>query len=133
MLEYQGWATISEASSEEDECDRRLVDVVSKIEKKIDIIRSEHYELGLKYFNAEPRLWVMGYSNRKRSDWDGIVGLFKYIAEISYGSYGVLSFWDDEDIDGLANMYQSYVLKRGGVKLKIDPFLSPCVKTLKDD
>jgi hypothetical protein len=133
MFEYQGWATISESVSEADENGDMLSEIIRQIESKISMVQSEHFELGMKYFNAEPRLWVIGCSNRKRSDWDDVVKLFRFIAEISPGSYGILSFWDDEDVDGLSNIYQAYVLRRGALEKKIDPFLSPCIQTLRDD
>lgn len=56
--------------------------------------------------------------------------IFRWAAEHSTGSYGLLYFQDDED-PAHDNEFQVYVLKRGKLIKAQDPFLSPCIEEIE--
>ena len=132
MFEYQGWATIREAYSERNEDENLLNDVVLSIKKIITQIDQPQRILDLKFMNGIPRLWVLGSTNHKGSDWEDVYKLFEFIAEKAPGSYGLLSYWDDEDDSGHDNFINVYALKKGKLSFHKDSFLSPCIPTIEE-
>ncbi len=132
MFEYQGWATIRESYLEEFESEKLLVDIVSKIKKVIKNIDDKPQVIGLRHINGVPRLWIMGFSNHKGNDWNQAYDLFTMIASTAPGSYGVLSYRDDEDQNGNDNSINMYVLKKGQLSFHQDPFLSPCIPSIEE-
>lgn len=56
--------------------------------------------------------------------------IFRWVAQHSTGSYGLLYFHDDED-PAHDNAFQVYVLKRGRLSKVQDPFLSPCIEEIE--
>lgn len=132
MLEFQGWATLRESFTESGEDPDLLRNITENIKSEVEQIRHDNLEIGVRYLNGTPRLWVVGYSNHRASEWEEILRLYRFIASAAPGSYGELSFWDDEDETGRNNAYQLYVLRKGALTLEVDPFLSPCIPKLED-
>ena len=131
MLEYQGWATLREAFREEDESELKLVLAVDEIKEHVRQTATTNLIVNVSGLNGIWRLWLMGASNRKDARFWNAVELFRTIARIAPGTYGQLSFWDDEEAGDLKNCYQVYVLKKGILTLEVDPFLSPCIPRLE--
>jgi Immunity protein 7 len=132
MLEYQGWATIREAFREQDESQLKLVLAVEEISEQVRQMSATNLVVTVSGLNGVWRLLLMGASNRKDSRFWNAVELFKMMARVAPGTYGELSFWDDEETGEMKNRYQVYVLKKGVLTLKTNPFLSPCLPELEE-
>lgn len=133
MLEYQGWATVREAFRESDEDDALLGEAIKAIRKRVEDVGAQtNVRAEFLTLNGSPRLMVVGVGNRKDSRWEATLELFSFIAKVAPGSYGELSFWDDEEADGKNEVYQSYIMKKGMIALQEHPFLSPCYQELEE-
>ncbi|MDH3976766.1 MAG: immunity 7 family protein [Deltaproteobacteria bacterium] len=130
MIEYNGWVAIN-MSTYEDDLDE-LEEAVCKIRKKIDLIFFEGRILELKAINGTYTLVVAGSTNHKSQDVIDIFDLYQLIKEITPGSYGILYFRDDENLNGKDNEFSVWVLKRGVFVEEIDKHLSPCIPTIED-
>ena len=130
MYEYHGWANIREDTFFIEE------DNISNI---IESIR--HYILNLKWnsgildiipVNGEYHLILSGFSNHSFVEKD-IIELYNFVAKISPGSYGLLYVRDDEDTNGNDNRFRVFVLSRGNLCERKDPFLSPFIPVVEDE
>jgi hypothetical protein len=84
----------------------------------------------IRVLNNETHLWLSGSNNHAR--WhETIIGLFRFIADVAPGSYGLLYTEDDEDLEH-ANQFRAWVLARGTLAQRGDPFLSPHFPVVED-
>ncbi|MFC4671768.1 Imm7 family immunity protein [Seohaeicola nanhaiensis] len=125
MFEYQGWVTILGSYDEDGAPDVGIDEIFELVKQEVERIKHFEWELGMRYFNGSPRLWVIGFNNRPAGQWDEIFSLFSLISKIAPNSYGHLSFYDDELGPGKSDNYYTYVLRKGSMTLEKDPFLSP--------
>lgn len=131
MYEFHGWAAIRQSPQEED-VDRSW-EIHTTLQEHISVLDWTPGALDLRFVNGADHLWLAHfYNHRPAGTWDP-VELFQYVARIAPGSYGLLYIWDDEDRDGFQNQFQVYVLARGEVYRRMDPFLSPCIPVLEDE
>lgn len=131
MYEYHGWVTIRETPTCDDEKNLELK--ILKIKEFIRNLQWCNGVLRLHAVNGEYLVIVSGLTNHKSQEANDLLNLYSYIAEEASGSYGLLHIWDDEDKSGLDNKFQVYVLVRGQVTLREDPFLSPCIPVIEDE
>lgn len=75
------------------------------------------------------------YSNHENQDTVEILNIFRKIASIASGSYGLVYYWNDENYgaNDYENEFQVLVIKRGTCKWKRAPFLSPCVPMIEGE
>lgn len=106
--------------------------IYSKIKEKIEGYAWNRGILDIQVVNASYHVIVSGYTNHRAQDAEEIFELYQYVAELSPKAYGLLYIWDDEDPNGLTNEFQVFVLLRGGLHERRDPFLSPCIPVLDD-
>jgi hypothetical protein len=129
MVEYHGWITLREASSETNE--DRLVVIAALIQQEIERRNAQHRIIGMKVVNANYIMWFAGCTNHWSSDVDDIFELLRFVATQAPGSYGLLYLWDDEDLQ-YENEFRVWKLAKGMLSQHADPFLSPCVPTIED-
>lgn len=124
MIEFNGWAIIRESFREEDDNDELLNSIIKQIEHKISAELDYENEIYLlKYLNGTYHLSIMANHNHRT---EHVINFFKWIAEISKGSYGILYVQDDEDIDrGNENEFRVWCMKKGKVTELNDTYLSP--------
>ncbi|WP_179022266.1 Imm7 family immunity protein [Winogradskyella forsetii] len=124
MIEFNGWAIIRESFREENDNDVLLNSIVKQIEQKISTELDYGNEIySLKYLNGTYHLSIMVNHNRRT---EHVIDFFKWIAEISKGSYGILYVQDDEDIErGNENEFKVWCMKKGKVTELKDIYFSP--------
>jgi succinate dehydrogenase hydrophobic anchor subunit len=130
MVEYHGWITLRESTHDID--DGRLDAIAATIQGKISGIQAEHTIRGMKVVNATYMIWLGGCTNHWSSDEEEAFELFRFVASLAPGSYGLLYVWDDEAQNEQENMFRVWRLARGFLTQHADPFLSPCIPTLED-
>ena len=74
--------------------------------------------------NGSYRVLLSGVKNRRTSIFDEYLELYRLLAEAMPGSYGELSFID-EDNEEAGVLVEVYVLRKGTLERFINPFLSP--------
>lgn len=131
MVELHGWALLRENFTADNE-DTHIEQIISRIAQKIEDTRIESNLLRIDYSNGEATVTVTRFTNHLSDDIKRIIDLFKQIAIIAPGSYGLLYLHNDEDTTGLSNAFQVYVLSKGTVTLQQDPFLSPFFPTVEE-
>lgn len=130
MYEYHGWITVRESAAADDDADPdRLHGIVDELRRRIAALDSP-YLLDLRWMNGEPFLHLGGHANH-RSRPDDPDALFRTVAELAPGSYGLLHVLDDEDPEH-GNEVRVLRLARGAVTEHTEPLLSPCVPALED-
>jgi hypothetical protein len=137
MYEFYGWASIRESVREVDE--GNLDTIVEKIQAYIDQLAPRHtlvsYHTRLELFqgNSSVRCFTMsGQKNHKSAVIPDIFEIYELIAKLAPGSYGILYIRDDEDAH-YWNDFQVYVLMRGKLTQRQDPFFSPIIPTIEDE
>lgn len=133
MYEFHGWITLRETfeNREMDEC--QISKIASDIKLHIEKLNWYHGVIGIRPINVEYYIWTVGASNHKPQDSDSPVEFFRYIGKMAPGSYGILYVIDDEDMsDENYNKFKVYVLKKGTVEERNDPFLSPFTPTVEN-
>ncbi|MDP8079944.1 Imm7 family immunity protein [Phocoenobacter skyensis] len=96
MIEFNGWAIIRESFTEKGEDEELLNDIICKIQMKISELDCVNEIYSLKCLNGTYHLGIMVNHNHQN---DNVIEFFKWISEISKGSYGVLYMLDDECIE----------------------------------
>ena len=134
MYEFHGWVTIRESPGEQGEDQQLLERLVADFRAQI---RSYNWTSGgallLDWFNGAYHVLASGLFNHADSRAVQLLELFTAVAERAPGSYGLVYVHDDE-VDDLAarNRFQVWVLARGRLYYREDPFLSPYVPTVED-
>jgi len=131
MVELHGWATIREGYTADCE-EEKTGDIVSLLSQEVSRIGLDEPLLHIVQNNGEAFLTVTRLTNHFSGVVQEILDLFMRIAVIAPGSYGLLYLHDDEDGNGWMNDFQVYVLAKGVVTKRRDPFLSPCIPTVED-
>ena len=127
MFEFHGWATLSEGVCEEDDDGALLDRIVETVQSKIAEWGSLDREVGLRWLNGAPMVWLAGQHNHANGD---VVNFFRLLASLAPGAYGLLYVWDDEG--ETPNAFRVWVLRRGRLEQREDVLLSPCAPTIED-
>ena len=131
MVELHGWALIRENFTVDNE-DLNLDYLINRLTQEIENLDADKNFLRISICNGESVLTVNKFTNHFSADIKGILHLFKLVATIAPGSYGLLYLRDDEDKAGFSNDFQVFVLSKGRFKQQKDPFLSPCIPMIED-
>jgi hypothetical protein len=129
MYGIYGWVIIRDSAYESD--DAALSAVVARVRSRVEAYGFTNPGVRLQVLNAEYHLMISGLSNHKNSGTDEVHALLRYVAEVAPASYGIIYVQDDED-PLHDNEFQVWVLARGQLSSKKDPFLSPVVPTIDD-
>lgn len=131
FYQYHGWIALRvtpTCEEYEDSEETRIIHQVREYIKSLDYL----YVLDMKAINGNYHVWMTGNPNHKPQKKDLPEEIFREIGRLAPGSYGLLYVWDDEDNDGFRNAFRVYVLARGEVQERLDPFLSPCIPVFED-
>ncbi|WP_211748064.1 Imm7 family immunity protein [Paenibacillus sp. Marseille-Q4541] len=131
MYQYHGWAVILESTGDEERNEREEI-IIETAKKYIEDLQPNVDVLDIKAINGQYHLWMTGLWNREPSSKFNPVGIMENIGMIAPGSYGMLYVFNDEHSKH-SNEFIVYVLARGSVKEKKDPFLSPLIPVVTDD
>lgn len=131
MYQYHGWAVILESTSD-DTSDEREMNTLNRVKKYIEELQPNVDVLDIKAINGQFHLWMTGLWNREPSSKFSPVETMKTIGVMAPGSYGMLYVFNDEHPKHF-NEFNVYVLTRGNVEERNDPFLSPFIPTVADD
>ena len=131
MVELHGWALIRENFTVDNE-DENLEQIITLISQEIEKLHEDEALLRIAYSNGEATVTATKFTNHFSDDVKKIIDLFKLIAVLAPGSYGLLYFRDDEDTTGLSNDFQVFVLSKGTLIVQRDTFLSPYCLMVED-
>lgn len=135
MIEIHGWLTIYPTYMDEDkhpEIDEE--NVYNEVKSLVESLKLQ--SLGkVKWQNGYCHIDMSYYSNHENQDTVEILNIFRKIASIASGSYGLVYYWNDENYgtNDYENEFQVLVIKRGTCKWKRDPFLSQCVPMIEGE
>ena len=130
MFEFQGWATIREhyrEDMEEAEVSEVLIERKNAFRSHMEMLKAaDHSNVHFfaEFQNGSYRVLLSGVKNRRTSIFDEYLELYRLLAEAMPGSYGELSFID-EDNEEAGVLVEVYVLRKGTLERFINPFLSP--------
>ncbi|WP_342554397.1 Imm7 family immunity protein [Paenibacillus sp. FSL R7-0652] len=130
MYQYHGWAVVL-ASTGDETCYEEEV-IFETVEKYIKDLQPNVDVLDIKVINGQYHLWMSGLWNHEPSSKFHPVEIMKNVGIQAPGSYGMLYVYNDEHPIHF-NEFNVYVLKRGNVEEKHDPFLSPLIPVVTDD
>lgn len=131
MYQYHGWAVVLESTGDE-ASNEGEVNIFETVKKYIEDLQPKVDVLDMKAINGQYHLWMTGLWNREPSSKFSPVVIMKNIGSIAPGSYGMLYVFNDEHPKHF-NEFDVYVLARGNVEEKTDPFLSPLIPVVADD
>jgi hypothetical protein len=131
MIEYHGWVIIRDHFNDLDQDidEDKMNGIVGRIRERIrPSINNEYYDL--RTLNGSFHLTIDAAHNHRS---DEPIEFFKWIADISLGSYGLLYVYDDEDHKrGNENKFKVWRMKKGQVDELDDVYLSPYFPTVED-
>lgn len=130
MYEYHGWVTLREAPYFVE--DGKINKIAQQISNYIEELNIDLGISNVHSINGEFFLLISGFNNHSDIH-STILQLYKFIARVSPGSYGLLYTRDDEDLNGKHNEFCVCVLSRGKLDIKSDPFLSPFISVVEDE
>ncbi|OWR32320.1 hypothetical protein CDO73_01550 [Saccharibacillus sp. O23] len=130
MFEFHGWAVLRHHTHDTEDAEQEL-----QIEKLFDFIEGVDSEgvITRKIRNGLVSLEISGLHNHRQQY---VFDLFKKIAELLPGSYGLLYIYDDEDIGknhDHSNEFVVFKLVRGHLIQEQDYYLSPYIPTVEDN
>lgn len=127
MFEWHGWATIVGTPSNSDldgATERAIFDAVAALVSTAAGPANETVDL--RWANGTLHLWLAGAHNRPT---DAAVELYRRVAEIAPGSYGVLHALHHDAID---MTWRRWVMRRGVLLEETEPSLSPHIPIVED-
>jgi hypothetical protein len=128
VFEWHGWATIVASPGAEDDAAAAAhqQDVEAQVARAIaDAAGVADETLDVRSANGRVHVWLAGSHNHRD---ETVIGLFRSIAEIAPGSYGVMYVLDDDVND----TWERWVMRRGTVSREVDTSLSPHVGVVED-
>ncbi|CAM4527531.1 MULTISPECIES: Imm7 family immunity protein [Paenibacillus] len=132
MYQYHGWAVILENTGDGETSNERVNIVFETVKNYIESLKPSVDVLDVKAINGQYHLWMTGLWNREPSLKFTPVEIMKNVGSIAPGSYGMLYVFNDEHPEYF-NEFSVYVLSRGRLEQKYDPFLSPLIPVVADD
>ena len=129
MIEVHGWLTVCETPGDEDLLPQQALD---RIHAQIQaVLREADCGAELQYRNGQAFLSTLYCGNHRTAQVDDIIRVYRRIAEIASGSYGMLCIRDDED-NAFSNAVQILVFRRGSAEWRADTDFSPCIPVIED-
>lgn len=128
MVEYHAWAAIW---LEEDHSLEVFQYIRDELHKRVDSICQGSGFGEVKPSNGNLHLVVTGKPNHRSAEIEVLFELWQFIVREAPESHGLLYLWDDEDHEH-DNEFRVWVLQRGKIVERSDPFLSPVDLTLVD-
>lgn len=144
MLEIHGWVTAALSPGElEDETttEQQAIAAIQECINTMSCDMSSNLVADIRQLNGQAQIHLAGFTNHRSTVVDEALRLLAFVGNVAPGSYGLLYVHDDEDIPGYSagndgidhsNEFIVYVLARGQLTRKRDPFLSPLVPVIED-
>ncbi|QKS45332.1 hypothetical protein HUB94_13595 [Paenibacillus cellulosilyticus] len=129
MFEFHGWAVILDSPGEEGSGASSIYDRVTQY---VELLKPNTDVLELKAINRQYHLWLSGLNNHEPTSKYDPVEIMQTIGVMAPGSYGLLYVYNDVN-EQLSNVFRVFVLARGCVKERDDPFLSPIIPVVADE
>lgn len=134
MFEVHGWVTVHRSPENRDSPDEEVLEQAA-VEKVQTYIRHlawvSNPSVDIRWMNGQAHVYVQGFRNHSAGIREELLELFRFIGAVALGSYGLLYTLDDEDSDH-SNEFRVYVLARGKLAERGDPFLSPFIPVVED-
>ncbi|MEK5061876.1 Imm7 family immunity protein [Paenibacillus shunpengii] len=131
MYQYHGWAVVLENTNDETNKEKEI-NILESIKVYIEGLQPNVDVIEMKAINGQYHLWMTGLWNREPSSNYNPVEIMRNIGDLAPGSYGMLYVFNDEHPKHF-NEFKVYVLARGSIQEKDDPFLSPLIPVVADD
>jgi hypothetical protein len=135
MVEIHGWITLrySDYHSEDDKQHDFVYHFKQFLQKHCEwVVGNPDSQIGyLTQRNGLDCFTIAAQHNHLGSPFYPL-DIFKWVAEHSPGSYGILYFHDDED-EARHNEFRVFTLKRGKLIELKDPFLSPYLEEVEQE
>jgi hypothetical protein len=128
VFEWHGWATIVASPGVEDDAaaQARQRDAEARVARVIAGAAGVTNEtLDLRSANGSVHVWLAGSHNHRD---ETVIGLFRSIALLAPGSYGVMYVLDDD----VSYIWERWVMRRGTVNREVDASLSPHIGVVED-
>lgn len=125
MYEWHGWATLrrTPVAHNDDDLDQETFSAVKELLAESDGVTSETADL--RNAHGEWHVWLAGRSDHRSPR---IENLYRSIARLAPGSYGILYTFDSEGSGG----WNRWSMRRGAVRRNRDEDLSPHVGLVED-
>ena len=130
MVELHGWVTIRETYKAVFDEEEHLDLIVKRIQD--EIMKLSWFKPEIRAQNGEWFIEFSLFTNRITLLTLEVFELFKQIAKIAEGSYGLIYLYNDDDLNGKDNQFQVFSLARGVIREHSDSFLSPIIPTIED-
>lgn len=127
MYEWHGWATILASAGLEDDAvaDSRQRQVEAQVAELVERAQGVANETAdVRFANGSVHLWLAGSHNHRQ---ESVIELFRSIAELAPGSYGVMYVLELD-----AGDWERWVMRRGRVVSEADTSLSPHIGMAED-
>ncbi|GMK37949.1 hypothetical protein PCCS19_10030 [Paenibacillus sp. CCS19] len=128
MYEYHGWAVILDSTGEEGSS---ASSIYARVTQYVELLKPNADVFELKIINGQYHLWLSGLSGGAPTSKYDPVEILQTLGVMAPGSYGLLYVYNDEN-EHRINAFSVFVLARGSVKEREDPFLSPIIPVVAD-
>src|SRR4051794_29411827 len=124
MFEFHGWVTVQDTTAWDDEpADDPSPATLDRVRALLEDAQDGFGAFDLRVSNASWHVWLAGLRNHRQQR---VIDLFKTIAEIAPGSYGLLHVQDDEHpYEG--DDWICWTMVRGRVEANVEARLSPAI------
>ena len=129
MVELHGWLCIRACAGDEDQLPAG--EEAEAMQRALALLQASPRKNDLHYQNGTPYLQTLLDANHRGREADEIVQLYREIAAIASGSYGMIYLHDDEDVKHF-NSFVVYLFRRGHCGMHIDPYFTPCIPVIED-
>lgn len=131
MVEIHGWLVIRATYLDEDKHPEIDEDAVYSEVNRI-VAEVKHNDIAIKVRNGLLVIDFLLHSNHKTIETDELLDTFTRIAQTATGSYGMLYYLNDDDLDK-CNEFDVLVARKGQVEWKKDEFFSPISQMIEDN
>lgn len=132
MIQYHGWIVIREHYCEDEESEDVFKEIVDEV--NLRLCEFEKYfsdvKINLNILNGIYQIFIFGSSNHSTTTWEEICNFLRWLTKYAVGSYGLIYFHNDEDINN-SNNFVIYILKKGQLFIENDFHLSPIIPTIE--
>jgi immunity protein 7 of polymorphic toxin system len=135
MLEVHGWATIWFTPENRDRENEQALQetAVERVETYVRELGWGHNPwVGFRRVNGQAHVRADGITTHSANVREPLLDVFRYIAQVAPGSYGLVYLRDDEEDPGHEQEFRVYVLARGELTEQADPFLTPFQPVVED-
>ena len=127
MIKFHGWLVVLAHWDPLREDDFDMLEVGKIIRSQLPKLNAVH-NINLEVYNTNgiDQITIVGCNNKIRSEYISIAKFFKSVLRKAPGSYGVISYINDELTNVTErDMYFSYIIRKEQVIKVVEPYFSP--------